>query len=84
MLNTEVKRLRQQCERLSLTRVQDRLIHLLETEGKNGCFPVGAGIKSMASQLGVTHEALYRCIHAMEKKGALSRSDGLLRLSAAS
>jgi CRP-like cAMP-binding protein len=74
MLNKEVKRLRLQCERLSLTKVQDRLIHLLETEGEKGCFPIGAGIKSLAAELGVTHEALYRCIYAMEKIATLQRT----------
>ena len=74
MLNKEVKRLRLQCERLSLTKVQDRFVHLLETEGNKGCFPIGSGIKSLASELGVTHEALYRCIYAMEKLGTLQRT----------
>lgn len=74
MLNQEVKRLRLQCERLSLTKVQDRFVHLLETEGEQGCFPIGAGIKYLASELGVTHEALYRCIYAMEKLGTLHRT----------
>lgn len=74
MLNKEVKRLRLQCERLSLTKVQDRFVHLLETEGEAGRFPIGAGIKSLAAELGVTHEALYRCIYAMEKAGTLQRN----------
>ncbi|MFM2275365.1 MAG: hypothetical protein RL211_1237 [Pseudomonadota bacterium] len=74
MLNKEVKRLRLQCERLSLPKVQDRFVHLLETEGDKGCFPIGAGIKSLAAELGVTHEALYRCIYAMEKLGTLLRT----------
>ena len=81
MLNKEVRRLRLQCERLSLTKVQERFLHLLETEGESGVYPIGAGIKSMAGELGVTHEALYRCIYAMEKAGVLTRGDGLLRWS---
>jgi CRP-like cAMP-binding protein len=80
MLNKEVKRLRLQCERLSLTKVQDRLVHLLETEGVDGRFPIGAGVKSMASELGVTHEALYRCIYALEKEGRLKRTENHLCL----
>jgi CRP-like cAMP-binding protein len=84
MLNKEVKRLRLQCERLSLTKVQERFIHLLETEGDNGRFPIGAGVKSLAAELGVTHEALYRCISAMEKQGLLIRSDNFLCLMTAS
>lgn len=75
MLNKEVKRLRLQCERLSLIKVQDRFIHLLESEGKEGRFPIGSGIKSLAAELGVTHEALYRCIYAMEKQGTLKRTE---------
>lgn len=80
MLNKEVKRLRLQCERLSLTKVQDRFIHLLETEGDQGRFPIGAGIKSLASELGVTHEALYRCIYAMERHHQLERTTSHLCL----
>jgi len=84
MLNKEVKRLRLQCERLSLTKVQDRFVHLLETEGEEGRFPIGTGIKSLAAELGVTHEALYRCIYAMEKQGKLQRSETHLCLVLAS
>ena len=81
MLNKEVKRLRLQCERLSLTKVQERLVHLIETEGENGRFPIGGGIKSIAGELGVTHEALYRCIYAMEKSETLTRDEGFMNLS---
>jgi CRP-like cAMP-binding protein len=80
MLNREVKRLRLQCERLSLYKVQDRLLHLLETEGQKGKFPLGTGLKSLAAELGVTHEALYRCVSDLEKKGRLRRDDKYLSL----
>lgn len=81
MLNREVKRLRLQCERLSLNKVQDRLLHLLETEGQNGKYPLGSGLKSLARELGVTHEALYRCVSDMEKQNLLIRDGGYLNLS---
>lgn len=80
MLNREVKRLRLQCERLSLHKVQDRLMHLLETESTDGRLALGAGLKSMAAELGVTHEALYRCVAAMEKQNLLRRAPGFLSL----
>lgn len=83
MLNREVKRLRLQCERLALGKVQERLLHLIETEGQDGAYPLGAGIKSMAAELGVSHEALYRCIHAMEKSGQLRRTGKQLVLQPA-
>jgi CRP/FNR family transcriptional regulator, dissimilatory nitrate respiration regulator len=75
MLNREVKRLRLQCERMSLNKVQDRLIHLLETEGESGKYPLGSGLKSLASELGVTHEALYRCVSDMERRSVLHRTE---------
>ncbi|MDD5334275.1 MAG: Crp/Fnr family transcriptional regulator [Rhodoferax sp.] len=78
MLNREVKRLRLQCERLSLHKVQDRLLHFLETEGQQGKYPLSSGLKSLAGELGVTHEALYRCVSDLEKKGILRRGDGYL------
>ena len=80
MLNREVKRLRLHCERLSLNKVQDRLLHLLETEGSGGKYPMGSGLKSLATELGVTHEALYRCVSGMEKNGLLARNAGYLLL----
>jgi CRP-like cAMP-binding protein len=79
MLNREVRRLRMQCERLSLHRLQDRLLHLIETEGRDGCYPLGAGLKSLAGELGVTHEALYRCVAALEQQGLLGRDEAGLR-----
>jgi CRP-like cAMP-binding protein len=81
MLNREVRRLRLQCERLSLHRVQDRLVHLLETEGSEGRLPLEAGLKSIAAEIGVSHEALYRCVAGMEKQGVLRREAGSLCLT---
>ncbi|HAF45192.1 MAG: hypothetical protein A2100_02310 [Sideroxydans sp. GWF2_59_14] len=76
MLNRELKRLRLQCERLSLNTVQDRLCHLIETEGRGGRYPMGSGLKSIARELGVSHEALYRCVASLEKGGKLHRVGG--------
>ncbi len=78
MLNREVKRLRAQCERLSLRGVKERLLHLIETEGGEGRLPLGSGLKSMAAELGVTHEALYRAVAELEKKGLLRRRENCL------
>ena len=78
MLNKELKRLRAQCERLSLKSVRDRLLHLIESEGQVGRLPLGAGLKSIALELGVTHEALYRTVAEMEKQGSLRRENGQL------
>jgi len=78
MLNQEVKRLRAQCERLSMRGVAERLLHLIETEGSEGRLPLSGGLKSLASELGVSHEALYRAVAELEKKGVLQRRDNFL------
>jgi CRP-like cAMP-binding protein len=74
MLNQEVRRLRLQCERLSLKGVQARVLHWLETEGTDGCCAVTAGYKSLAAELGVSHEALYRALADMSEAGLVMRA----------
>jgi hypothetical protein len=36
----------------------------------------------MAAELGLTHEALYRALAALEKRGHIARNDGLRLLAA--
>ena len=78
MQGQALKRLRAQCERLSLKRVEDRLLHLIATEGQGGRLPFKAGLKSLAAELGVSHEALYRCLAKLEQQGLLQRSGAQL------
>jgi len=78
MLNTEVKRLRLHCERLSMKSLKDRVLHLINTEGVNGEYQVNTGLKSLAGELGVTHEAMYRTLAALEKSKTIRREDGRL------
>ena len=84
MLNTEVKRLRLHCERLNMKSLKNRVLHLINTEGKNGEYQVSTGLKSLASELGVTHEALYRTLAALENTKTIRRSEGLLALTSKS
>jgi CRP-like cAMP-binding protein len=83
MLNSEVKRLRLHCERLSMKSVKDRVLHLIDTEGKNGDYQVTTGLKSLAGELGVSHEALYRTLALLEKSKNIKRQEGLLSLTKA-
>jgi CRP-like cAMP-binding protein len=83
MLNKEVRRLRQQCERLSLNTVEARLLHLIRTEGDASGLPIDSGLKTLAPEIGVTHEALYRCVAGLEKRGVITRTEGRLVLRAA-
>lgn len=80
MLNDEVRRLRAQCERLSLRGVGERLLHAIETEGVDGRLAVPSGLKSLASELAVTHEALYRAVATLEKQKIVFREPGGISL----
>jgi DNA-binding MarR family transcriptional regulator len=81
MLSREVRQLRLQNERLSLPKVQDRLLHLIETEGTAGRYALTCSVKELAKQLAVTHEALYRAIARLQEGGRIKRSDGCLEFA---
>jgi len=80
LLSKEIMRLRTQSERLGLKDIRSKLIHLIETEGKEGVLTIQSDFKSMASEIGVTHEALYRTMATMEKDGLLIKHYDSLEL----
>lgn len=80
LLGKEIMRLRTQSERLGLKDIRSKLIHLIEAEGKQGVLILQSDLKSLASEIGVTHEALYRVIAALEKEGALRKHPDSLEL----
>lgn len=81
LLSKEIMRLRTVSERLTLKDIPSKLIHLVKTEGKDGVLNIQTDLKSIASEIGVTHEALYRTIAAMEKNGSLKKQSNYLKLS---
>jgi CRP-like cAMP-binding protein len=81
MLNSEVRRLRLHLERLSMKSIRERLIHLIETEGQEGQYATPSGLKTLAGELGVTHEALYRAVAVLESEKVLRRNDHHLVLN---
>jgi CRP-like cAMP-binding protein len=80
LLSKEIMRLRTQSERLGLKDIRSKLIHLIETEGKQGVLTLQSDFKSMASEIGVTHEALYRAIATLGKEGLLEKHTDSLEL----
>lgn len=80
LLGKEIMRLRTQSERLGLKDIRSKLIHLIEAEGKQGVLILQSDLKSLASEIGVTHEALYRVIATLEKEGALRKHPDSLEL----
>ena len=80
LLSREIMHLRTQSERLGMKDIKSKLIHLIETDGKAGTLQLQSDLKSMASEIGVTHEALYRAISTLEKDGLLIRHPDSLEL----
>lgn len=62
-LSSEIRRLRNQVERLSLNTAEARVKHYLQSEGDPP-----KQKKQWAKLLGLSHEALYRCLARMEKQ----------------
>ena len=80
LLSKEIMRLRTQSERLSLKDIKSKLIHLIETEGSDGVLNLQSDFKSLAAEIGVTHEALYRAIATLDSEGILKKSPISLEL----
>jgi CRP-like cAMP-binding protein len=85
MLAREVRALRAQCERLALRSARERIQHYIESEGNDGRLELRQTRKAWASELGLTHEALYRTLSAMAAEGVVRLeipASGVLRLVA--
>jgi CRP-like cAMP-binding protein len=80
LLSREIMRLRTQSERLGLKDVKSKLIHLIETDGQQGTLALEADYKSLAAELGITHEALYRTISKMTAEGLIEKRQNSLKL----
>ncbi|TAM42875.1 MAG: Crp/Fnr family transcriptional regulator [Burkholderiaceae bacterium] len=66
-----VRKLRAQCERLSLHSAADRITHYIEAEGTDGVVTLRQTRMAWAAELGLTHEALYRTLRLMREEGFL-------------
>lgn len=78
----QLRQARARVERLSLRSAAERVRHLLLTEGQ-GATPshvVAGTLRELATQLGMTHEALYRTLAAMQRAGTLRRDGQRLTL----
>lgn len=79
-LTGEVRRLRARCERLSLRRAADRIVHYIETEGTAGAAELNQSMKNWALELGLTHEAVYRALAKLSRARRLSIKGSRLEL----
>lgn len=77
-----VRTLRAQCERLSLNTAAERIIHYLESEGEAGSITLDQSRKAWATEMGLTHEALYRTLKRLEADGEIEVSGSRIALTA--
>jgi len=79
-LARELRKVRAHTERLSLKTARERIVHFIETEGEAGMADLNQSKKDWAAELGLTHEALYRTLAQMQKRGELTREQSRLTL----
>ena len=84
VLSQQLRQARARIERLSLKGAAARVRHLLLTEGKSAGhrYTLRGSVKDLAAELGLTHEALYRTLAAMEREGVVRRSGSTIALLA--
>jgi CRP-like cAMP-binding protein len=82
LLSRQLRAARTRVERLSLKSAEERIRHLLLSEGRGPQCEVAldGNLKDLARTLGITHEVLYRTLARMERDGTIERGDALLRL----
>ncbi len=78
-LAQQLREARLRCERLSLHTARERVLHALETEGRDGVLALPALRKDWADELGLTPEALYRTLAALQREGVVALRDGKLQ-----
>ena len=82
-LSRQLRQARLRVERLSLRSAQERVRHLLLTEGTGPRhrYVLPTTLKDLAATLGLTHEALYRSLAEMERQGLIRRRTGEISLA---
>jgi CRP-like cAMP-binding protein len=83
LLAAQLRTARSRIERLSLHSAEDRIRHLLLSEGCGvQCeLEVMGSLKDLARRLGLTHESLYRTLARMQRDGVIDRDGLWLRLA---
>ncbi|MBP7616464.1 MAG: Crp/Fnr family transcriptional regulator [Steroidobacteraceae bacterium] len=83
LLAAQLRTARARIERLSLRSAEERVRHLLLSEGRGSpCeLKITGSLKDLARRLGLTHESLYRTLARMQKAGVIDREGMLLRLA---
>lgn len=83
LLARQLRAVRMRAERLSLKTAAERVRHLLLSEGcgDDCAYEASGSLKDLAHALGLTPEALYRSLAALEQAGEIARDGKRLRLA---
>jgi DNA-binding MarR family transcriptional regulator len=82
VLARQVMTLRTSLEQRNIRSARDRVRHYLTVDSAPDGRTVHlvGSLKDLAARLGLTHEALYRTLSDMEKKGEIERRAGKIRI----
>ncbi len=83
MLARQVMSLRTRIEQRNIRSARDRLRHYLSVnaDAAGGAVALPGTLKDLAAELGLTHEALYRALAALERAGEIGRTKGRIVLT---
>lgn len=78
-----VQALRTGLELRQIRSARDRVLRSLELRcGASGTVKMDGTLKQLAEEIGLTHEALYRALAALQRDGRITRGAGEIRLAA--
>lgn len=81
VLARQVMSLRTRLELRSIRSARERVLqHLLLAAGDGRIAPIEGTLMDLAAEIGLTHEALYRALAALESDGAIARTADGIRL----
>ncbi len=81
VLARQVMRLRTRLELRSIRSARERVLqHLLLAAGDGRTLRIEGTLMDLAAEIGLTHEALYRALAALESEGAIARTAEDIRL----
>jgi CRP-like cAMP-binding protein len=81
-LARQVMNLRTRIEQRNIRSARDRVRHYLTVNADAGVVTLRGTLKDLAAELGLTHEALYRTLAALERGGEIKRGRGRITLLA--
>ncbi|MCK6451851.1 MAG: Crp/Fnr family transcriptional regulator [Alphaproteobacteria bacterium] len=82
LLARQVQSLRAQLEVRNIRSARERILRHLSLAARGDTVLVDGTLKDLASTLGLTHEALYRTMAALERDGAIRRKGRAIRIAA--